>query len=135
VKVYVLHEHWEEECKIVGIFSTREKAQAEVDRLGGYFSWAIEEYELDCSDYAGLEYLPTWGVRMQLADGQLVKRNGEPIFDDHTALIRPGEAWIQELGWGACVVSPISREHAIASAEEYRRKRLAEREASAPSPG
>jgi hypothetical protein len=125
MKVYLVSTGEYSDYTILGLFSTREKADAFITELAkGRFQQPndVEEYDLDAR--VGQAYGPTWLARITLDTGEV--RASKCIFDSvrhpEVCTVEPHD---NEL---LTAVSPISKEHATKVAVEKRQEWLRTRE-------
>lgn len=111
-KVYLLTAGWE--CDNVGVFSTREKAEAAMGDGD-----AIIEYEVD--ELGEHVVGPTHVAYVSKASGEIVRE-----FSDHY-LRHPSDPEVDDLEDRIRVASPISPEHARSEAIRLHREWLARR--------
>jgi hypothetical protein len=137
--VYLVSEGSGSGYRIAGVFSTREKAQAYIDRVGPGDGRDIEEYGLD--ERQRWEHARPWGCMIDLDTGEIFRgplRAFPQVMD-------PGRA-VASLHWriaggprdrighyAITVTSPVSADHARKVAAEKRQEWLRLRAQGVPA--
>jgi hypothetical protein len=137
--VYLVSEGSGSDYRIEGVFSTREKAQAYIDRVGPGDGRGIEEYVLD--ERQRWEHVRPWGCMIDLDTGEIFRgpERATPRMMD------PGRA-VVSLHWrmlggerdrighyATTVTSPVSAGHARKVAAEKRQEWLRLRAQGVPA--
>lgn len=116
MKVYAAFLGDSEDCRLIGVFSSREKAEAIGVDAPDVFD--VEEHELDGLD--GSAFVTTWATSIHLQDGKIIH-----YASSARRLRRINDPYdIEAFGDMVYVYSPISVDHAAEVAIQEREKRL-----------